>query len=159
MYLHFIELLEWVKMGYPWCNLPIQTLNVRSGDLTKNSKRGAYWDLHDSDMTAKLSSQQLPMTVKPVSVSRKGGTRGGGCMSSPKGWKSTAVSGLGYEKPSVRAGWAISLVLHMHSKSNNGITMRKFQNSIFCMVIAHSFPFLPLLHHYALPPVVEAHSN
>jgi len=43
-------------MGYPWCNLPIQTLNIRTGDLTKYFQVGAYWDLY-SDMTAKLSSQ------------------------------------------------------------------------------------------------------
>jgi len=51
MYLHFIELLEWVKMGYPRCNLSIQTLNVRSGDLTKNFQVGCIlrliWFWHD----------------------------------------------------------------------------------------------------------------
>jgi len=36
------------------------------------------------------------------------------------------------------------------AKSSNGTTVRTFSNLIFCVVIAHPFPFLLLLRHYAL---------
>ena len=52
--------------------------------------------------------------------------------------------------------FATLLALHSEAicacewKIVTGLPWKRFQILIFCVVIAHSFPFLPLLHHYAL---------
>jgi len=66
MYLHFIELLEWVKMGYSWFNLPIQTLNIRSGDLTKSFQAGCILRLifgHDCKIEFSITTNDYKTSL------------------------------------------------------------------------------------------------
>ena len=46
----------------------------------------------------------------------------------------------------------IHLFVHVHlqAKNSNGTTMETFSILIFCVVLAHPLPFLPLLCHYVL---------
>jgi len=37
--------------------------------------------------------------------------------------------------------------LRVQAKNSNGTTLRTFSNFNLCVVVARSFPFLPLLHH------------
>ena len=99
----YVPTLYW--MGYPWCNLPIQTLNVRTGDLTKNFQAGCIlrliWFWHD----CKIEFSTTNNDCKTSLGEQKGWDKGEvGAWVYPKGETAQLCLGLAMKSPQSELG-------------------------------------------------------